>query len=130
MATTATSRRRFIVALFFFPLLLSGLVRYLKPSVPVRKTLKTVLLSTIPVNGALVFRESRIALLRDESRISAVSLVCTHLGCTVSVLQDEMVCPCHGSRFNLKGEVVKGPADRSLPHYEVEIKGEQVYVYG
>lgn len=130
METVAGSRRRFIGALIILPLLISGLWRYLKPAAVAKKTLLKVLLDDIPVSGALVFREARVALMRDEKGVSALSLICPHLGCTVAVTPDEMICPCHGSRFSLRGEVLKGPADRALARLEVEIRGNEAYVYG
>jgi Rieske Fe-S protein len=40
---------------------------------------------------------------------------CTHLGCRIDrVVGDEVVCPCHGSRFRSDGSVATGPATRAL----------------
>ncbi len=40
---------------------------------------------------------------------------CTHLGCLISRIEGkEIVCPCHGSRFDLSGKAIKGPALESL----------------
>jgi len=54
--------------------------------------------------------------------VYALSAVCTHLGCITRFLSDEGViaCPCHGSRFDLEGNVIHGPAPRPLPWLEVE----------
>ncbi len=58
-----------------------------------------------------------LAVYRDESgALHAVSAVCTHLGCYVHWNDAERSwdCPCHGSRFNTKGEVMNGPAIQNL----------------
>lgn len=45
----------------------------------------------------------------------ALSMVCTHEGCSLNDPSGgEMFCPCHGSRFDLQGNVLRGPANRSL----------------
>ena len=53
--------------------------------------------------------------------VYALSAVCTHLGCITRYLSDQNViaCPCHGSRFDLEGNVVEGPAPRPLPWLQV-----------
>ena len=53
----------------------------------------------------------------------ALSAVCTHLGCIVNWKSDENViaCPCHGSRFNTEGEVLAGPAPRSLVRIHISL---------
>lgn len=122
------TRRRFIASLITFPLFLAAFWRFLVPKEVKKAALLRVPVKDIPANGALVFRDSRIAIIHDERGISAVSLVCTHLGCTVAVTPTGMVCPCHGSRFDLKGEVLSGPADRALMRLVVETNGDQLTV--
>lgn len=129
MENVSQSRRKFIKTLTL--LFASGalLVRYLTPrSSGKRRVLASAAAADVPTGGALVFREERIALLRDGSGYYALSLVCTHLGCTVAVSEDALSCPCHGSRFDRQGKVLKGPADRPLERIKVELHGERVEV--
>ncbi|MEA5512678.1 FAD-dependent oxidoreductase [Nodularia sp. UHCC 0506] len=50
----------------------------------------------------------------------AISLTCTHQGCTVKPADDgNFHCPCHGAIFAADGKVVKGPAQRDLPKFEI-----------
>ncbi|EAW34794.1 FAD-dependent oxidoreductase [Lyngbya sp. PCC 8106] len=50
----------------------------------------------------------------------ALSLTCTHQGCTVKHTENgQFYCPCHGSLFESNGQVISGPAQRNLPQYQV-----------
>jgi len=58
-----------------------------------------------------------IAAFRDEQgELHAVSAVCTHMGCLVGWNETDRTwdCPCHGSRFELGGEIIHGPAVKAL----------------
>lgn len=47
--------------------------------------------------------------------IKIYSSKCTHLGCRINKVEDnELVCPCHGSRFAYNGTAIKGPASKPL----------------
>jgi glycine/D-amino acid oxidase-like deaminating enzyme/nitrite reductase/ring-hydroxylating ferredoxin subunit len=74
--------------------------------------------SLLPGQAAVVRAEGRpIAAYRDDAgRLHAVSARCTHLGCTVAFNEAEKTwdCPCHGSRFDVNGRVLHGPAVRDL----------------
>jgi glycine/D-amino acid oxidase-like deaminating enzyme/nitrite reductase/ring-hydroxylating ferredoxin subunit len=58
-----------------------------------------------------------VAAFKDEAgKVHAVSAVCTHMGCLVGWNATDRTwdCPCHGSRFELSGQVIHGPATRPL----------------
>lgn len=129
MEKLSQSRRTFIATLTL--LLASGglLARYLTPrSTAQRRVLARAARADVPAGGALVFRNERLAILKDDSGYYALSLVCTHLGCTVTVTPEMLSCPCHGSRFDRQGRVLTGPAERALERMDVELRGDQVVV--
>ncbi|HYQ58547.1 MAG TPA: Rieske (2Fe-2S) protein [Draconibacterium sp.] len=40
---------------------------------------------------------------------------CSHLGCKIDKMESKkLICPCHGSEYDLKGQVIKGPAYKNL----------------
>jgi len=52
----------------------------------------------------------------DDGTLHAVSLRCTHLGCLLrfNAAERSWDCPCHGSRFDVDGSVLEGPATTPL----------------
>jgi Rieske Fe-S protein len=69
----------------------------------------------VPAGEARVVRDGvgRKGVYRDEAGgLHAVSLRCTHLGCLLRFNSAETSwdCPCHGSRFDVDGRVLEGPA--------------------
>lgn len=69
-------------------------------------------------------------LIRTAGGYIALSLVCPHLGCTVESQPEGFACPCHGSRFDLQGKVIHGPADKPLHTLRVEVtKDGHLHVY-
>ncbi len=63
-------------------------------------------------------------LIHNEKGFIALSLVCTHLGCTVEKKGQDFACPCHGSRYDENGKVIHGPADKPLKSLRVEVTPE------
>ena len=60
----------------------------------------------------------------------ALSLRCTHLGCSISWEEHKkrFICPCHSSSFDISGEVLNPPAARALDYYPVLIENGVVKV--
>ncbi|MBN2645960.1 MAG: Rieske (2Fe-2S) protein [Desulfuromonadaceae bacterium] len=130
MADFSSPRRRFIQTLIVAALSGWGLLRFFSAAPAKASLLARIEDQRIPARGALVFRQQRFALIRDQGQVFALSLVCTHLGCTLTVTSRELTCPCHGSRFDQHGQVTRGPADRPLPRLRLEREGEDWLVYG
>ena len=74
-----------------------------------------------PPGSKTRLEEPPAMLLRTGSGFSALSLTCTHLGCTLAQDGDGYTCPCHGSRFTSDGQVQKGPAAKGLTALRVEV---------
>jgi 3-phenylpropionate/trans-cinnamate dioxygenase ferredoxin subunit len=63
----------------------------------------------------------------------AIGDSCTHRGCKLSSgkLKEDgiVVCPCHGSLFDVKtGDVVKGPAVTPEPSFSVKVEKDDILV--
>lgn len=63
-------------------------------------------------------------------KLTAVSAICTHKGCTVdyNIELSRLVCPCHGSQYSLVGQNLKGPAKLPLKQYNVKTEDGQIVV--
>jgi cytochrome b6-f complex iron-sulfur subunit len=60
----------------------------------------------------------------------ALSRHCTHLGCSIPWVEKEktFACPCHGSAFDITGNVINAPAPRALDIYSLTIENRIVRV--
>ncbi len=70
------------------------------------------------------------AVKHTESDVTVYSPVCPHLGCGYNWnAQDQhFECPCHGSVFALDGQVLAGPAPRSLDTLPTKIENGELLV--
>jgi cytochrome b6-f complex iron-sulfur subunit len=136
--SSKTSRRDFLKLatrglLYFSGLLgLGGLLRYLsyEPDPPPPARFEVGLSSDYPLNSRTLLPAIPAVLIHNNSGFSALSLVCSHLGCTVEIKPDDYACPCHGSRYDLSGNVTHGPASSPLPALRVELtKDMKLVVY-
>ncbi|MFZ0483794.1 MAG: Rieske (2Fe-2S) protein, partial [Desulfobacterales bacterium] len=128
METTHKGRRKLIKTLILSVISLPLIGRFLIPRIVHRKALLRIKKEKVPGGGALIFGQKKIAVIRKNQEIYALNLTCTHLGCTVNATPKGFVCPCHGSVFTTRGEVVKGPADRPLKRLAVEEQGDDVLI--
>lgn len=69
----------------------------------------------VPAGQGRIVRDGmrKMAIYRDDSgQVHRRSAVCPHLGCIVDWNAAERTwdCPCHGSRFEVDGAVINGPA--------------------
>jgi cytochrome b6-f complex iron-sulfur subunit len=104
-------------------LALSGLIRFLdfEPNPAPKTEFDLGPASNFPLGSRTLLSDPPAVLLHTESGFSALSLVCTHLGCTVEQSADGFACPCHGSHYDPNGHVMHGPAMKPLASLRVEI---------
>ncbi len=80
----------------------------------------------------VVVDDTPVLLLRDGEELFAIHDRCSHRGCWLSegsLEGDEIVCGCHGSRFDRRdGSVRRGPATAPQPAFEVRVRDERVEI--
>ena len=52
-------------------------------------------------------------------KVRVQTAVCTHLGCTVNMVETGYACPCHGSTYDRHGRNTGGPAPLPLVYFHV-----------
>ncbi|RQD75476.1 MAG: FAD-dependent oxidoreductase [Candidatus Syntrophonatronum acetioxidans] len=71
-----------------------------------------------PGEGKVIEHDGKkVGIYKDKKdKIHAVVAVCTHMGCNLAWNAAELSwdCPCHGSRFTYEGDIIEGPALKSL----------------
>jgi Rieske Fe-S protein len=75
--------------------------------------------------GGLISVGSGLVVGRDAGGLYAMSSICTHQGCGMTIAgsaaQPSLHCPCHGSTFSATGAVTRGPARAPLIHFELQV---------
>jgi len=74
--------------------------------------------------------ETRIFLATLSEGLTAFSAVCSHLGCIVDwdSRQEQFLCPCHGGRYDINGNVIGGPPPAPLTRLPVENRDGKIFV--
>jgi nucleotide-binding universal stress UspA family protein/nitrite reductase/ring-hydroxylating ferredoxin subunit len=114
---------------------MAGPRRYLLGSVPSRvahlspvdvlvaKTVGRSIEDLAPGHGGLVQVEGRrLAIYKaEDGSVTTLSPRCQHMGCTVDWNDADGTwdCPCHGSRYDRHGRVIKGPAKKDLDGVQI-----------
>lgn len=98
------------------------------------KFVKVATLRDVPVGQVKQVKagERNVVLCNVAGEIYAIDAICTHAHCSLgagALIDDEIECYCHGSRFDVtNGKVKSLPAVMPLVTYEVEVKGEDIWV--
>jgi cytochrome b6-f complex iron-sulfur subunit len=82
-------------------------------------------------NAAIVQTQFRYLLVArtGQDSFTALTAICTHQTCTINGYASQTyVCPCHGSRFDLNGQVLGGPAPFPLAQYRTQFANDQLTI--
>ena len=76
-----------------------------------------------PTDTATFVTQGRLFVANASGHLFALSPRCPHLGCRVPFCDSSgrFECPCHGSRFDLGGEWIEGPAPRGMDRYDLQL---------
>ncbi|MBK9577064.1 MAG: Rieske 2Fe-2S domain-containing protein [Fibrobacterota bacterium] len=90
--------------------------------------------AALPKNAALMFKfgaKPAMLIHHEDGSYSALSAVCTHLGCTASYEPDQkrIFCACHGGVYDaLTGANVSGPPPKPLTAFKVQVTDGKIVV--
>lgn len=73
---------------------------------------------------------SKIFIAVNKSGITAFSPVCTHFGCLINWDNNKrmFLCPCHGGKYDIDGDVISGPPPKPLMRLPLKTKDGKVYI--
>lgn len=78
-------------------------------------------------NGLSISNE--VIFYKTNKELKVYSARCTHLGCKINQIEDdEIVCPCHGSRYNTEGKPIKGPSIKKLEELDFELDQDKIVI--
>jgi len=134
------SRRRLFKGLYGFFLagglgsFIYGLYRFLAPGGGTPNPLE-ISLGEVPVGGTYTFQYGGIPGIlfhEEDGSLRALSLLCTHLACTVvwNPEKKEFHCPCHDALFDGLGNVLSGPPPSPLERWKVKVQNGKIIVEG
>ena len=72
----------------------------------------------------------KVLVVRKNGELIGLQANCTHLGCTVAWngATGRVECPCHGARYDLTGQVLRGPARDPLARLQLTTQQQGIHV--
>lgn len=69
--------------------------------------------------GKVFHPKQKVFIETQSGKVRVQTAVCTHLGCTVNMVETGYSCPCHGSTYDQHGKNTGGPAPLPLVYFKV-----------
>lgn len=70
-------------------------------------------------DGKIFNPKQKVFIETMSGKVRVQTAVCTHLGCTVNLVETGYACPCHGSTYDAHGKNTGGPAPLPLVYFKV-----------
>ena len=91
--------------------------------------------SSVSVGTLQAVSGAPVILGRDTHGLYAMTSTCTHEGCDMihdgTISNSGAYCDCHGSRFDVNGKAIAGPASGTLQHFAVSVDANgEITVHG
>jgi cytochrome b6-f complex iron-sulfur subunit len=123
------TRRQFLQRTWWIPLFLGGVaavwqyLSFFRPDLADEASSRRRIgrPEDFPIGRKLLLADTLAYVIRDEQGFWAISARCTHLGCAMNTMDWGFVCPCHGSKFDPRGQVLAGPAGTALPWFKLSL---------
>ena len=79
--------------------------------------------SSYQPDSATYISQGRLFVANTGTELYALSQKCPHLGCRVPFCDSSgrFECPCHGSKYDLGGEWIEGPAPRGMDRFPLTL---------
>jgi Rieske Fe-S protein len=73
-----------------------------------------------------------VAVYNSGDRLIVLENLCTHMGCQTdwNAFEKTWDCPCHGSRYQAGGLVIRGPATGPLAVLEHQVENDEIILLG
>jgi len=84
--------------------------------------------AALKIVGGSAYTGNIIVIRSSDTQYIALSKLCTHDGCTVNLSGNQLLCPCHNSKFDTSGSVLQGPATSALKKYTVVVEGNTLRI--
>ncbi len=65
----------------------------------------------------------------DDKNYSTLEMKCTHQDQPLNYTQDKLYCASHGSQFDLQGNAIAPPAQKTLKKFKTEIVNDQILIH-
>lgn len=73
----------------------------------------------LSMDGKVFNAKQKVFIESKAGKVRVQTAVCTHLGCTVNMVDTGYACPCHGSTYDQFGRNTGGPAPSPLVFFEI-----------